>query len=325
MKTIRWLLVCLCLSFLPVSCASATSAQDDTTGAQELSASFYAGEMAADSSLSMELILFFRYQQTGLLACETRSVTIPNGESAEMTAIRQLLAGPQSSNVDLVRLFPHNTSVISVKATQDTLMVTLSEDLLNDGLPADWANDPVWKNEAPLRRELTIQSLVATLTENFSYPYVQIFIAPQQSTNVSTRLDQSYFLTDSSGPTERLYRKESLLLTMPNTMLTILDAWYRRDYEDLYQFTALHQAEDPRPAYQVFVDELDQSAPLISFSASAGHSPAGSNRATLLLDISCMIKNQEIHVRSLPFHLVMEEGIWKAPYSGLRQLMLYSN
>ena len=315
-------LVCLPVILLFATCALAA---DPTPSTSDQQPSVYAVQAPVESAQQMELTLFFRYQQSELLACETRSVSIPKDESPEMTAVRQLLSGPQASNTDLVRLFPHNTAVISVTSTEDTLMVTLSEDLLNDGLPANWMDDPLWKNEAPLRRELTIQSLVATLTENFSYPYVQVFIAPEQTANVSTRLDHSYFLKGKNGPTERMYRNEELLLTMQNTMLTILDAWYRRDYEMLYQFTAIRQPDDARPSYQVFISELDPCASLLSFEASAGHSPAGGRRATLTLNVSCLLKNQEIHHPSIPFHLVLEEGIWKAPYTELRQLMLQSN
>jgi len=316
------LFVCLPVILLFVSCSLATAPEPSATAPLS---SVYTVQAPIESAQQMELTLFFRYQQSGLLACETRSVSIPKDESAEMTAVRQLLSGPQASNTDLVRLFPHNTAVINVSAAQNTLMVTLSEDLLNDGLPADWMDDPLWKNEAPLRRKLTIQSLVATLTENFSYSYVQVFIASGQAANVSTRLDHSYFLKGNSGPTERMYRNEELLLTMQNTMLSILDAWYRRDYEMLYQFTAIRQPNDARPSYQVFTSELDLCASLLSFEASAGHSPAGGNRATLTLNVSCLLKDQEIHHPSIPFHLVLEEGIWKAPYSELRQLMLQSN
>lgn len=323
----RKLFVVLLSLFLLSSCAMAANPliHAQSTPVPGLPAPDLAAEPAAETAEQMDIQLFFRYQQTGLLACETRTITVPKDESAELAVIRQLLAGPQAAHADLVRLFPHNTNVTSVTATEDTLMVTLSEGLLNDGLPEGWAEDPAWQTEAPLRRQLTLQSLVATLTENFSYPYVQVFIAHEQASNVSTRLDASYFLDGRTGPTEKLNRDESVLMTMQNTALHLLDAWYRRDYEQLYQFTAIAQPTDERPFYQDFVLELDACAPLVSYTASAGHSPAGSDQATLTLDLTCLVENRETLLSSIPLRLVREEGIWRVPYSELKRLMLRTN
>ena len=323
----RILLVCFLSLFLLTSCAAEINplAQEQSTPVPGLPMPKTTADVPSAIHDQMDIELFFRYQQTGLLACETRTITVPKDESVELAVVRQLLAGPQASHEDLVRLFPHNTSVVAVHATDDTLMVTLSEGLLNDGLPTNWADDPVWKNEAPLRRQLTIQSLVATLTENFPYSYVQVFIAHDQASNVSTRLDTSYFLDSRTGPSERLMRDESYLMTMQNTVLHLLDAWYRRDYERLYLFTATMQPNDHRPFYQDYVSELDSCLSLSAYSASAGHSPAGSDRATLVLELSCTQDNQELHFSSIPLRLVREEDIWKVPYSELKRLMLRAN
>lgn len=324
MKQKKLILLCLLSLFLLTSCAMAANplTRAQSTPVPGLPAPDLTVTNTDEQSDQMDICLFFRYQQSGLLACETRRITVPKDESAELAVLRQLLSGPQASHTDLVRLFPHGTTVTDVTATDDTLLITLSDGLLNDGIPANWADDPNWKNEAPLRRMLTLQSLVATMTENFSYPYVQIFIAHEQASNVSTRLDSSYWLDGSSGPSERLYRDESLLMTMQNTALHLLDAWYRRDYEQLYQFTALSLADDERPFYQDFVRELDSCLPLTAYTVSAGHSPAGSNRATLTMDITCMLDNREVQFPSVVLRLVQEDGIWRIPYSDLKRLML---
>ena len=326
MKRKTRMLTCLLCLFLLTSCAAAANplTRAQSTPVPGLPTPEHAISSPTETADTMEITLFFRYQQTGLLACETRTIQVPKDESTELAVVRQLLAGPQASHADLVRLFPHNTTVVNVTPTEDTLMVTLSEGLLNDGLPANWADDPAWKNEAPLRRKLALQSLVATLTENFSYPYVQVFITREQASNVSTRLDASYFLNGLTGPTEKLFRDESLLMTMQNTALHLLDAWYQRDYERLYQLTAKAQPSDQRPFYQEFATELDGCMPLVSYTASAGHAPAGSDRATLILNLTCVLDGRETELPALPLRLVQEEGIWRVPYSELKRLMLRS-
>lgn len=320
MKRICFALLGLLSLFLLSACAAATNPLTKalTTPMPGIPEITHVAEAPIDQASQMEITLFFRYQQTGMLAGETRTISIPKDESIEETVIRQLLAGPQASHTDLGRLFPHNTTVIDINVSGDILMVTLNEAMLNDAVPEDWTQDSFWRTEAPLRRKLTIQSLVATVTENFSYPYVQVFIVHDQASNVSTRLESSYFLDGKQTPVEMLCRDESLLMTTQNTGYAILDAWHCRDYELLYQFTQ----DAPRPDYQTFVTELDGSDSLVSFSTSAGYSPFGSNKATLVADLVCLSDTREITRPSVPFRLVCEDGIWKIPYAELQRLML---
>lgn len=321
----KWLVLLGLLSlFLLSACAAATNplTQAMSTPIPGIPKTEPISANPAEQTNQLEINLFFRYQQTGLLACETRTINIPKEESAEETVIQQLLAGPQASHTDLRRLFPHNTILVDTTVSGDILMVTLNEALLNDGIPDNWSDDPAWRTEAPLRRKLTIQSLVATITENFSYSYVQVFLVSDQASHVSTRLDSAYFLAGSSGPAELLYRDESLLMTMQNATLTILDAWYRRDYPLLYELTLSNAKSDVRPAYETFVGELDSGLSLTSFTASSGHSPVGSNRATVIAGLTCQNGTQEIIRSSIPIRLICEDGIWKVPYSELQRLML---
>lgn len=324
MKRKWFVLLGLLPLFLLSACAAATNplTKAMSTPVPGIPETDHVAVAPAEQSNQMEIALFFRYQQTGLLACETRTINIQTDESAEETVIRQLLAGPQASHTDLHRLFPHNAALVDTTVSGDILMVTLNEALLNDGIPENWSSDPAWRTEAPLRRKLTMQSLVATITENFSYPYVQVFLVNDQASHVSTRLDSSYFLAGSSGPAELLYRDESLLLTMQNATLTILEAWYRRDYPLLYELTISNTKSHGRPAYETFVRELDGSLSLTSYSASSGHSPVGSSSATIIADLSCRNDTQEIIRSSIPIRLICEDGIWKVPYSELQRLML---
>ena len=150
MKRKTRMLTCLLSLFLLTSCAAAANplTRAQSTPVPGLPMPEHVLSSPAETADTMEITLFFRYQQTGLLACETRTIQVPNDESTELAVVRQLLAGPQASHADLVRLFPHNTTVVNVTSTEDTLMVTLSEGLLNDGLPADWADDPAWKKRS---------------------------------------------------------------------------------------------------------------------------------------------------------------------------------
>lgn len=322
MKRIILLFSCVALLFLLSSCALASNplARAEATPVPGLPMELHPATASDKDADKLEITLFYRYEQSDMLSSETRIVSVPRDESPEIIAVRQLLAGPQASHTELKRLFPHNATVLNVHSSEDTLFITFSEDILNDGIPQNWKDDPVWRTEAPLRRMLTMQSLVATITENFSYPYVQVMLSHNQTQDISTRLDNSYFLDGRTGLAERLMRNESMLLTMQNTALTILKAWQLHDYELLYQFTA--PMHDQKPSFSAFVEALENCAALTAYSASAGHSTAGSTRGTVTLDIAYRTGGQEYHCPAYPLWLVREDDLWKIPYEELQRLML---
>lgn len=321
MKRYSLLVLCLELLLLLSSCAAAANPLEraEATPVPGLPLTLHSAKAPESNADKMEITLFYRYQQTNMLASETRIISVPRDESPEMAAVRQLLAGPQASHTELTRLFPHNTSVVNVNASGDTLFITLSEDVLNDGIPQNWNEDPVWRLEAPLKRKLTMQSLAATMTENFSYPYVQLLIAYNQTTDVSTRLDNAYFLDGRAGLSERMTRDEEMLLTMQNTAEALLLAWQLRDFELLYQFTYA----DERPAYSEFVHLLENCALLTEYTASAGHT-SGSH-ATVTLDLTYRIGDDECRCPADPLRLVCDDGVWKIRFGELQRLMNREN
>lgn len=323
MKKALFFLLCLLMMFLLTACALAADPliRAQSTPVPGLPMTPHAATPSDETAVQTEVTLFFRYHQSDKLASETRTLSVLRNESAELVTVRELLRGPDATHTDLTRLFPHTVSVVNVSPSGDTLFITLNDALLEDGIPERWQNDPLWKLEAPLRRKLTMQSLAATITENFAYPYIQILISDDGYPDASTRLDASYFLDGRSGLMERLVRDESCLLTLQNTALTILDAWQRHDFDMLYQFTAAG-AEYDRPVYQVFVDTLKNCAALESYEASSGHNVGGSSKATVTLKFTCGIDGQSLYSEAYPLRLICEDGIWKISYAELKRLML---
>lgn len=323
MKRISLLLLCFIILMFLSSCAAKTNPlhKAEPTPVPGLPMDLHAASAPQDRANRQEVTLFYRYQQTGLLAGETRSIMVPLDESIELTTVRELLAGPQASHTELTRLFPHSTSVTGVTASGDTLLITLTESVESDGIPANWEEDSVWRKEGPLRRKLIMQSLVATMTENFPYSYIQVFITRDPSTGISTRLDSSYFLDGRSGPEERLTRDESLLLNMHNTADMLLSAWQERDYPLLYQFTTDHAGE-AKPAYEEFVTQLSECAAVVSYTSGSGHSAQDSSMATVTVKLECMIDGQTRLHPAYPLRLVRNGGVWKIAYSDLKRLML---
>lgn len=322
MKRITLLFTCTFLLLLLSSCALAGNPLEraEATPVPGIPMKLHSATATDENADKMEITLFYRYEQSDMLSSETRLISVPRDESPEMITIRQLLSGPQASHTELKRLFPHNTAVVDVHSTDDTLFITFTEDLLNDGIPQQWSNDPIWKTEAPLRRKLTMQSLVATITENFSYPYVQVMLSGSQTQDIGARLDNSYFLDGRTGLADRLTRDETALLTMQNAALTILKAWQLHDYELLYQFTSSLYSQ--KPAYPDFVDALEDCATLTAYAAGVGYSSVDSKHATVTLELSYRVNDQEYSCSAYPLRLVRDNDLWKIPYEELQHMML---
>lgn len=322
MKRIMLFFSCVFLLLFLSSCALASNPLEraEATPVPGLPMNLHPANATDENADKMEITLFYRYEQSDMLSSETRVISVPRDESPEIIAVRQLLAGPQASHTELKRLFPHNTAVLDVHSADDTLYITFTEDLLNDGIPQQWSKDPVWKTEAPLRRKLTMQSLVATITENFSYSYVQVMLSGSQTQDIGTRLDNSYFLDGRTGLADRLTRDETALLTMQNAALTILRAWQLHDYELLYQFTSSLHSQ--KPAYPDFVDALEDCATLTAYAAGVGYASVDSKRATVTLEMSYRMNDQEYHCPAYPLWLVRDNDLWKIPYEELQRMML---
>lgn len=116
-----------------------------------------------------------------------------------MALISQLLLGPGTASADLNVLFPEGTRVLSTVRQGRTLFVTLSREIMNGypDEPVDWQEDAEWRTEAPLRRVLCMQSLVATVTENCDVDQVQVLVQAGSTGSGSLRLKQNYFLDDA--------------------------------------------------------------------------------------------------------------------------------
>ena len=282
-------------------------------------------EAVDDSALrqSAAATLWFRYREEPLLAPETRTVTRLPSQSYETALITELLSGPAARSSELTGLFPAGTRVLSTVTQGRTLFVTLSAEALNPlpDEPVDWQEDDAWRVEAPLRRRLTMQSLVATLTENCEIDTVQVLISGGDNTLGSLRLRQNYFLDDSEDSvlTQPMARDESLLLTGPVTLRTVFACWQRRDWARLYLYLASGDAATGlgRPVYQDFVTTMEALPQVIAFTLSDGFVRQGGDSATFTADVQLRAAAGETRRNGAILRLKRESGLWKITQSQL--------
>ena len=271
---------------------------------------------AAENPQTLDAILYFRFNEQSLLSCETRRLSLQPNESAERAVVQALLDGPSAGIVDLHRLFPANTRVINTIAQEDSLVITFSAALLDS-----------FEESTPNRRRLAMDSLIATITENFAYTRVQILVDQSDRTDGgSMRLSNTYYNDArlSPGPAAPLYRDEAVLLTHKRTAEMIFEAWSQRDWQTLYTLILLRDSasQEERPLRESALNRLRSAPYLSAFSVSAGSvSPLGSS-AVFSAEFSVIFdEHSHADIDAFPLRLTREGGIWKISYTELMRLM----
>lgn len=274
---------------------------------EDIPAPLPAAPQAAASSQTATL--YFRYLDEPFLAPESRALTVAPGRSTEAALVDALLAGPGIRFPHLTALFPAGTRALSVVRQGRTLFVTLSREIMDayPDEPQDGQNDRFWAQEAPLRRRLCMQSLVATVTENCDLDTVQVLVE-QSSTTDSLRLRQAYYLDggDPQALADPLLRDDSLLLTPSTTLNAALSLWQTRDWTRLARYALAEDEEALR--------EQAAGWPLLLDYAFTGPTMSEDGRTatfTLTATIRDSVGPRRLEKRVL--RLFRDGGLWRVP------------
>lgn len=313
-KLLPLLLACLLLT----GCTSDPLAPIASPSASDIPAPVVTG-LPEDEDLAT---LWFRYGTEPLLAPETRMITHSRTEGHALAILRALLDGPGAASTGLVSLFPQGTQVISCTQSANVMFVMLSRHIMNSYAdePSTWQSDPYWAAEVPLRRELAMQSIAATLTENCGVDSVVILV--EHSGSDSLRLRQSYYALDGGDDlAEPLLRDESLLLTPARTAEVILKCWQERDFARLYSYLA---ATDPatgaaRPEESDFLALMADLPRLLHAHTEGGSVSIGGNAAVFTVSGAWLKDGREVPFSGMVLRLTREQGVWRVGLSQLRR------
>lgn len=276
-------------------------------------------EAPLSASVSREVTLYFRYGDQPYLAPEVRTISVPPDQSLEWTLLQELAKGPGSRSTQLTGTLPEGCAILSAAGQGRTLFVTLSSNILKGWAdePADWAQDAYWQTEAPFRRQLCMQSIVATVTENCEYDSVQMLVEQTDVVSDSLRLHQSWFLdgSDDTQLMEPISRQDSYLLTPANTLRALLDAWRLRDAALLRSYTA------DAPDTETFAAALSDAPMLVSFGFSGGTISPDGQTVHLTLRLCCQDSAGITgEIGGLMVHMTRVGGLWKLPWTQLEAL-----
>lgn len=265
-------------------------------------------------------MLWFRFGSEPLLASEAREIAASPDDA--LMLLQTLLAGPGAASAELANPFPQGTRVLSVSQSGRIMFVTLSRHIMNGYAdePDNWQNDPWWAAEVPLRRQLAMQSIAATVTENCDADAVVILVEQAGEVTDSLRLRQHYYTLDGDMTLAApLTRDESLLLTPARTAQVILQVWQESNWARLYLYTA---RTDPatgalRPDEDGFAQQMAQEKRLVRWHCEGGSISADGRTAVFTVSGAWLQDGAEQSFTGLPLKLTLEKGVWRI---GLSQL-----
>lgn len=272
---------------------------------------------------TLQAALYFRYGSSAYLAPEQRQIVIEKNESPEKALVKALVAGPSASASSLTPLFPEGTEVLAVSSQSDTLYVTFNDALLArySDEPGDISSD-AWKQEFPLRRQLCMDALAATLTEAGYCVRVQVLVYQEVSSATSLRLTNGYFTQDGDAtPLSPLTRDEETLLTPHNAAVLTLTAWMTQDWDTLYSLVKKDDPADPRPAGQTAFTAFAAVRVLTGFQVSPGNVTADGQVAVVNGEMTLRANGEDSFISGYPIRLERENGLWKISYERLLALM----
>ena len=271
----------------------------------------------ANKQNSESVTLWFRYDSEAVLASESRTIVRSLNEPRELSILRALTAGPDIRNSALSGVFPEGTTVISTSLSNRILYVTFSAELMNAYAdePESWQSDTYWSREKPLRRELCMQSLIATMTDNCEVDRIQVFL--QDRDGNTRRMPQSYYPGTGSEtlPANLIWRDDRYLWTPGNAARTIMSILQQRDWERLYRFICVQnpQTGESRPDYADFTLAMERTDPLVSCQVNDISVSEGGDKATFTFQAQILSGGgQTESLDSHVLHLYREGGAWKA-------------
>lgn len=273
---------------------------------------------------SDQATLWFRYGTEPYLAAESREIAHSRTESHALALLRALLSGPSAASTELEGLFPQGTQVVSCTQSGQVMFVTLSKHIMNGYAdePADWRSQADWAAEVPLRRQLAMQAIAATLTENCEVDAVVILVEQTATATDSLRLRQSYYTLDGDMTLAApLTRDESLLLTPARTAEVILQCWQEKDYARLYRYVA---RTDPatgasRPEEDAFLQQMSDLPTLLYATAEGGSVSANRQTAVFTVSGAYLDGGEAQPFTGMVLRLTLEKGVWRVGCSQLTE------
>lgn len=265
-----------------------------------------------------KITLYYSYKGQQLLASETRSIDVPVSEKVENAVIRALIEGPSADRNQLVGLFWDGVKLVNVKDNADILFVTLSEEFVS----TDPATPVLGEGTVADRKKLAIYSIVNTVIEMGTYSSVQFYVENKSGNQPITESDAGFGV--SQERLDPLTWENQYILTPENTLREALDSYNKKDWTELYNYTAYMNLDGTvKPDSADFTAALAETGnSLVSYNPIGVNVASDGQSAVVMLDYTIKTPNGDIEKSKVPVKLVREEEIWKISYSSVVNLLI---
>ncbi len=263
--------------------------------------------------------LYYSYKGEMLLAGETRSIDVPVSQKREEAVIRALIAGPSADRSELAGLFWEGVTLVGVENNADVLFVTLSEEFVTTDPPMTALDESSAKD----RKMVAIYSIVNTITEMGTYSGVQINVQRKNGSQRIMRSEAGFGGEDKALDSQ--YWNGDLILTPEKTLIQALDAYSKKNWAELYNYTAYTNIDGTvKPDSEDFSAALAEtgSNDLDSFEPKGVNVMSDGQSAVVLLNYTIKTRNGDIERPMVPVILVLENELWKVSYSSIVNVLI---
>lgn len=172
----------MCMALLVAGCDNNSNSQGDTASEKKIETETTKPE-EKPAAKDMEIKVYFPDENATKLIVEKRTISLKQGEDKYALVLDELLKGPKDKS--LVRVFPQNAKVKSVKVENGTATVDF-----NKALKSEFKGGSTGE-------ELLVESLVNTLTDFSEVKRVKILIEGKSIESLSGHMDLSTTLERS--------------------------------------------------------------------------------------------------------------------------------
>lgn len=265
----------------------------------------------------MRAVLYFRYQNSPYLGQWMEEVQVLPSQSPQAALVQALIATSLPPDSGLASLFPKNTRVLSVVEEGRRLFVALSEEV-NLPLSGESSSTGPDGQEAKLRRQLAMASLVNTLTESGTYSSVQVLVVSKTSANDSLRLSNRYYLKDDDSIPPPLSRQEHAIITPGKAAGLALESWKNQDWPEMRK----HLIVDEELMADAQLSIPGSLPTLLEYEISPGiNSPEG-DYAICLINLKAMDLQADSHILdNFPLRMIKRGSMYHLAADSLIVLM----
>lgn len=267
--------------------------------------------------------LYFGYKNDQFLSGESKKITVPTNGRIETSVINGLIEGPLAISGELTPLISKDTRVINVSSRGENIFITLSKEFLSYPDVSRLEEKPAEYQNAMNLRKLAVYSIVNSIIELGQYSQVQILIDYDETGRGQPVYKHEVGMSDDKntilGP---LSYNSEIVLNPGNTVYRVLNAYSKKDFEQLYDFIARVDSMGNRPDKDEFLLQMTSfDVGIETFEISEVIVSPNGLSAIVMVTYKYRSKDTDPFTKSnVPIKLNQENNVWKVTFYSISKL-----